>query len=84
MRTQVGTLLLLAASGFFQAAFALLVRRLRNWRCEQIWVAQSVTANVLFPLSWAAVAPAAFRIEGADTPSSHSIIAYGWGLTWGG
>jgi hypothetical protein len=29
MRTQVGTLLLLAASGFFQAAFALLDQRCR-------------------------------------------------------
>ncbi|MGA2181670.1 MAG: L-rhamnose/proton symporter RhaT [Bryobacteraceae bacterium] len=83
MRTQVGTLLLLAASGFFQAAFALPVRHLRKWRWEQMWVAQSVTANVLFPLSWAAVVPAAFWIEAAHIPWSYWIVAYGWGLIWG-
>jgi L-rhamnose-H+ transport protein len=83
MRTQVGTLLLLAASGFFQAAFALPVRHLRNWRWEQMWVAQSVTANVLFPLSWAAVAPTAFWVQAARIPWSHWIAAYGWGLIWG-
>jgi L-rhamnose-H+ transport protein len=48
-----------------------------------MWVAQSVTANVLFPLSWAAVAPAAFWIEAAHIPWSHWIVAYGWGLIWG-
>lgn len=83
MRTQVGTLLLLAASGFFQAAFALPVKHLRNWRWEQMWVAQSVTANLLFPLAWAAVVPAAFWMEAAHIPWSHWMVAYGWGLIWG-
>jgi len=83
MRTQVGTLLLLAASGFFQAAFALPVRFLRNWRWEQMWVAQSVTANVLFPLAWALVVPAAFWVEAGHVRGSHWVVAYGWGLFWG-
>jgi L-rhamnose-H+ transport protein len=83
MRTQVGSLLLLAVAGFFQAAFALPVKHLRNWRWEQMWVAQSVTANVLFPLSWAAVVPAAFWMQAAHIPWSHWVVAYGWGLVWG-
>jgi L-rhamnose-H+ transport protein len=83
MRTQVGTLLLLAASGFFQAMFALPVRFLRNWRWEHMWVAQSVTANVLFPLSWAVVVPSVFWREAARIPWSHWMVAYGWGLVWG-
>jgi L-rhamnose-H+ transport protein len=83
MHADLGTLLLLAASGFFQAAFALPVKHLRNWRWEQMWVAQSVTANVLFPLSWAAVAPPAFWIAAAHIPWSHWMVAYGWGLLWG-
>ncbi len=83
MRAQVGTLVLLAASGFFQAAFAVPVRHLRNWRWEQMWVAQSVTANVLFPLVWAAALPAAFWMEVARIPWSHWIGAYGWGIVWG-
>jgi hypothetical protein len=83
MRTQAGTLLLLAASGFFQAAFAVPVRHMRNWRWEQMWVAQSVTANVLFPLSWAAVVPAALWIEAARLPWSHWMVGYGCGLIWG-
>jgi len=83
MRNQAGPLFLLAASGFFQAAFALPVRHLRQWRWEQMWVAQSVTANLLFPLSWAALAPAAFWSQAAHLPRSHWIAAYAWGLIWG-
>jgi hypothetical protein len=83
MHADLGTLLLLAASGFFQAAFALPVKHLRTWRWEQMWVAQSVTANVLFPLSWALVVPAAFWTEAAHIPWSHWMAAYGWGLIWG-
>ncbi|MGC9970303.1 MAG: L-rhamnose/proton symporter RhaT [Bryobacteraceae bacterium] len=83
MGTQVGTLVLLAASGFFQAAFALPVRHLRKWRWEQMWVAQSVTANVLFPLSWAAVVPATFWSQAARIPWFHWAASYGWGLIWG-
>ncbi len=83
MRAQVGTLLLLAAAGFFQAAFALPVKHLRKWRWEQMWVAQSVTANVLFPLGWAAVVPAVFWSQAARIPPSHWVAAYAWGLFWG-
>ncbi len=83
MGTQVGTLLLLAASGFCQAAFALPVRHFRKWRWEQMWVAQAVTANVLFPLAWAAVAPAAFWREAAQIEWTQWLALYGWGLVWG-
>ncbi|HXN47895.1 MAG TPA: hypothetical protein VN893_14705, partial [Bryobacteraceae bacterium] len=79
MRAQVGTLLLLAAAGFFQAAYALPVKYLRKWRWEQMWVAQSVTANVLFPLAWAVVVPAAFWSQAAHIPWSHWLACYGWG-----
>jgi len=83
MGTEAGTLLLLAASGFFQAAYALPVKHLRSWRWEQMWIAQSVTANVLFPLVWAAVVPAAFWDQAARLPWSHWAASYGWGLIWG-
>jgi len=83
MRTHAGTLLLLAGSGFFQAAFAVPVRYLRTWRWEQMWVGQSVTANVMFPLVWAALAPAEFWREAAHLPWSHWLAAYAWGLLWG-
>ena len=83
MRTHAAPLLLLAAAGFFQAAFALPVKHLRQWRWEQMWVAQSVTANLLFPLLWAALVPAAFWSQAAHIPRSHWIAAYGWGLIWG-
>lgn len=76
-------LVLLAASGFFQAAFALPIKHLRQWRWEQMWVAQSITANVLFPLSWAAVVPGPFWSQAAQIPWSHWVAAYGWGLIWG-
>ena len=79
----VGLLLLLAASGFFQAAFALPVRWLRGWRWEHLWAAQSVTANVMFPLVWVAFMPAAFWHAAARIPWSHWMAAVGWGLIWG-
>ena len=83
MRSHVGTLLLFAASGFFQAAFAVPVRYFRGWRWEQMWIGQSVTANVLFPLLWAVFAPAAFWRQAAHLPWSHWLSVYAWGLVWG-
>lgn len=44
MHGQAGPLFLLAAAGFFQAAFALPVKHLRKWRWEQMWVTQGVRA----------------------------------------
>ncbi len=79
----MGALLLLAASGFFQAAFALPIHHLRKWRWEQMWVAQSVTANVLFPLGWAVLVPAGFWREAGRMPWPHWLATYGWGLIWG-
>lgn len=83
MRGHLGTLLLFAASGFFQAAFAVPVRYFRGWRWEQMWMGQSVTANVLFPLVWAACVPAAFWNQAAHLPWSHWLSVYAWGLVWG-
>lgn len=83
MDAEAGDFLLLAASGFFQAAFALPAKYLRGWRWEQIWVAQSIGANVLFPLVWAAVAPAPFWSQASRAPWSHWVVSYGWGLVWG-
>ena len=83
MRAEITAFLLLAVSGLFQAAFAIPIRYLRNWRWEQIWVAQSVMANILLPLVWAAVAPAVFWDQASRIPYSHWIAAYGWGLVWG-
>jgi L-rhamnose-H+ transport protein len=75
--------LLLAVSGLFQAAFAVPIRHLRDWRWEQIWVAQSVTANILLPLIWAGVAPAIFWQQAFRLPYWHWVTSYGWGLVWG-
>jgi L-rhamnose-H+ transport protein len=75
--------LLLAAAGLFQAAFALPIQFTRGWRWEQVWAAQSVTANLAFPLLWAFVVPAAFWDHAIRIPTSHWITAYGWGLLWG-
>jgi L-rhamnose-H+ transport protein len=75
--------LLLAAAGLFQAAFALPIQFTRGWRWEQVWAAQSVTANLVFPLLWAALVPGAFWDQAVRIPTSHWITAYGWGLLWG-
>jgi L-rhamnose-H+ transport protein len=83
MDAEVSAFLLLAVSGLFQAAFAVPMRYLRNWRWEQIWVAQSVTANILLPLAWAAVVPAMFWDQASRIPYSHWVASYGWGLVWG-
>lgn len=75
--------LLLAAAGLFQAAFALPIQHTRGWRWEQVWAAQSITANVLFPLLWAMLVPRAFWDQASRIPVSHWITSYGWGLLWG-
>jgi L-rhamnose-H+ transport protein len=74
---------LLAASGVFQACFALPMKQTRYWRWEQIWVAQSVTANLLFPLCWALLVPGIFWVEAGRIPISHWLSSYCWGLLWG-
>jgi len=83
MWPHVSSLLLLAASGLFQAVFSLPVRHVRGWRWEQLWVAQSVSANVLFPLIWCVIVPAGFWHQVAQIPPSHWLVSYAWGLLWG-
>lgn len=83
MSAEISAFLLLSVSGLFQAAFAIPIKHLRNWRWEQIWVAQSVTANILLPLVWAAMAPGVFWEQASRLPYSHWIMSYGWGLVWG-
>lgn len=75
--------LLLAAAGLFQAAFAVPIKHTRGWRWEQVWAAQSVTANLLFPLLWAAMVPRAFWEQCLGLPAAHWIACYAWGLLWG-
>ena len=83
MSAEITAFLLLAVSGLFQAAFAIPIKHLRNWRWEQVWVAQSVMANILLPLAWAAVVPGVFWDQASRVPLSHWVAAYGWGLVWG-
>ena len=52
MSAEITAFLLLSVSGLFQAAFAVPIKHLRNWRWEQVWVAQSVMANILLPLAF--------------------------------
>jgi L-rhamnose-H+ transport protein len=83
MSAEITAFLLLSVSGLFQAAFAIPIKHLRNWRWEQVWVAQSVMANILLPLVWAAVAPGVFWEQASRVPLSHWLAAYAWGLVWG-
>ena len=83
MSAEITAFLLLSVSGLFQAAFAIPIKHLRNWRWEQVWVAQSVLANIVLPLTWAAVVPGVFWDQASRVPLSHWVAAYGWGLVWG-
>jgi L-rhamnose-H+ transport protein len=83
LRTELWAFLSLASAGLFQAAFALPIKYTRGWRWEHVWAAQSITANVLFPLFWAALAPNTFWHLARSLPASHWILSYGWGLLWG-
>ena len=76
--------LLLAAAGLFQTAFAIPIKHTREWRWEQVWAAQSATANVLFPIVWAMSVPREFWDQARHIPISHWIACYVWGLLWGG
>jgi L-rhamnose-H+ transport protein len=83
MRAETGALMALAGAGLFQAAFSLPVKYVRRWRWEQVWVAQSIAANVLLPLGWALVVPAAFWREASRLAWQHWAASFGWGLLWG-
>jgi hypothetical protein len=83
MSAEITAFLLLSVSGLFQAAFAIPIKHLRDWRWEQLWVAQSVMANIRLPLAWAAVVPGVFWDQASRLPYSHWVASYGWGLVWG-
>ncbi len=48
-----------------------------------MWVAQSLTANVFFPLPWAAFLPLSFWETAASIPGPHWTLLCGWGIAWG-
>src|SRR3954466_14541880 len=83
MDVELSVLFLFAAAGLFQAVFADPVRYFKQWRWEQVWVAQSVTANVIFPVAWALVVPDPFWTVALYVPPAHWVSSYGWGLLWG-
>src|SRR5437763_15173564 len=83
MSDQFACLLLLATAGFVQASFALPVKYFRSWRWEQMWVAQAVTSNLLFPLLWAGLLPSQFWSLAATVPATEWLMFYGLGLLWG-
>src|SRR5258708_7024686 len=83
MTDELKCFFLLALSGGLQACFALPVKHFRQWRWEQMWVAQSATSNLLFPLLWAVLLPGTFWSLAAKIPLSHWMAAYAWGVLWG-
>jgi L-rhamnose-H+ transport protein len=82
-RTEFFNFLLLAASGLIQACFALPLRYFRAWRWEHMWVAQSVTGNVLLPCLWAAFLPHQFWLKAAQVPPLKWLVLFGFGFAWG-
>jgi L-rhamnose-H+ transport protein len=83
MNEQTICFLLLAASGVIQACFGLLVKGIRGWRWEQMWLAQTLFSNLVFPLLWAALLPDAFWRTIASVPLSTWLGSYAWGALWG-
>jgi L-rhamnose-H+ transport protein len=59
------------------------MKHMRGWRWEHVWAAQSITANLVFPLLWAMLVPGAFWRQAARIPASHWVTCYCWGLLWG-
>jgi L-rhamnose-H+ transport protein len=75
-------ILLIAGAGLVQAAFVLPIKYFRDWRWEQIWVAQAVTCS-LCALLWACFLPFEFWRLAAALPLHHWILCYAFGLLWG-
>lgn len=73
----------LALAGLAQALFALPVKRFREWRWENMWLAQSVTCNLLAPALWAALLPDHFWTVFGSVEWQDLIELYGWGILWG-
>jgi L-rhamnose-H+ transport protein len=48
-----------------------------------MWVAQSVTASILFPLLWAALLPSSFWRIAAGIAGHRFLVLFVWGITWG-
>jgi L-rhamnose-H+ transport protein len=82
MTGQLQCILLIAIAGFVQAAFVLPIKYFRDWRWEQMWVAQAITCS-LCALVWAAFLPFAFWRLAAALPLHHWVLCYGFGLLWG-
>jgi L-rhamnose-H+ transport protein len=81
--SDLAAFLILATSGIVQASFALPVKYIRRWRWEQLWVAQSLTANILLPGIWAALLPAAFWEQARTIGAERWLGLYAWGIAWG-
>lgn len=83
MHGQLWCFLLLAGSGLVQACFGLLVKGLSGWRWEQMWFAQTITSNLVFPLLWASLLPHSFWVHAASVPISTWAASYALGALWG-
>ncbi len=83
MSPELRCFFLLVLSGVVQAAFAIPVKYFRGWRWEQMWVGQSVTSNLIFPLLWAALVPPELWSLAARIPMAQWLATYGLGMLWG-
>jgi L-rhamnose-H+ transport protein len=82
MTTHLESILIIAFAALAQTAFVLPIKFFRDWRWEQMWVAQAVTC-FLCSLAAACCLPADFWRMAAALPLSHWLVCYALGILWG-
>lgn len=75
--------LILGMAGFAGAAFGWPMKHFRGWNWEHVWVGQSLTSNVIYPLATLAVLWPLFRETAMSICPAHYLELILLGALWG-
>jgi|YelNatPaOPRAMG01_1025707.scaffolds.fasta_scaffold10221_2 L-rhamnose-H+ transport protein len=80
----LGAALVVVAAGLVHGSFALPMKKLKDWRWENIWLVYSVAGLIFVPALLAFVSVPQLGTVYATTPASNialvAIFGFGWGL----
>lgn len=83
MSASYSELLILALAGFAGAAFGWPMKYFRGWAWEHVWVGQSLTSNLIYPLATLAVLWPLFRATATSISPVHYFELISLGVLWG-
>ncbi|MHB8655730.1 MAG: L-rhamnose/proton symporter RhaT [Terriglobia bacterium] len=76
-------LAMLALAGIAGASFGLPMKYFRGWRWEHVWIGQSLTANVVFPLATLLFFWPIFKTHLTSVPTGRYLALVVLGMIWG-